>query len=146
MYPYPIRYVVPSYYIILPHISSSDVSEDMTAVVAELSQLLEEAEQVSLEQQQRQQEMQPQAVSEVVAMENEAARPAVRMSSCILRCGVRACLLSVCYTKKPIQQIFHCLSFRPLVPVIIIECILHFVIYNLLAKQLIILSTIITII
>ncbi|XP_065890295.1 CAP-Gly domain-containing linker protein 3-like isoform X2 [Dysidea avara] len=65
----------------------SDVSEDMTAVVAELSQLLEEAEQVSLEQQQRQQEMQPQAVSEVVAMENEAARPAVRMSSCILRCG-----------------------------------------------------------
>jgi len=53
----------------------------MTTVVAELSQLLEEAEKASLEQQQRQNEMKPQAVSEAVAMENEAARPAVRIAS-----------------------------------------------------------------
>ena len=59
--------------------SSSDVSEDMTDVVAELSQLLEEAEQVSLEQRRQLEEMKPQAVSEAVAMENEAARPAVRI-------------------------------------------------------------------
>ena len=49
-------------------------------MVAELSQLLEEAEQVSLEHRQ-QQEAKPKAVSEVVAMENEAAKPAVSITS-----------------------------------------------------------------
>ena len=52
-----------------------DVNDDMTSVVTELNQLLEEAELVSSEQQ-RQREMEARADDQPVAMDTEAAEPA----------------------------------------------------------------------
>ena len=49
------------------------VNDNMTSVVAELNQLLEEAEQVSLE---RQRDMEAKADKEPVAMESRAAEAA----------------------------------------------------------------------
>jgi len=95
--------------------SSSDVSEDMTDVVAELNQLLEEAELVSLEQQRR---LKPQAVSEAVAMENEAARSAVRIASYIKGRGMRVWPLSVCYT-----CVCMCVVFKSVCVVFVCVCV-----------------------
>ena len=52
-----------------------DFNDDMTSVVTELNQLLEEAELVSSEQQ-RQREMEARADYQPVAMDTEAAEPA----------------------------------------------------------------------
>lgn len=53
----------------------ADVNDDMTTVVAELNQLLEEAEQVS-SQQKCHREMEARGDDHPVAMESEAAEPA----------------------------------------------------------------------
>ena len=58
---------------LLCHHYITGVNDNMTAVIAELNQLLEEAEQVSLE---RQREMEARAHNQPVVMEIEAAEPA----------------------------------------------------------------------
>ena len=55
-----------------------DVNDDMTSVVTELNQLLEEAELVSSEQQ-HQREMEARADDQPVAMDTEAAEPATTL-------------------------------------------------------------------
>ena len=57
------------------HYIIADGNDEMTSVITELNQLLEEAERVSLEQQ-RQREMEAKADDQPVAMDTEAAEPA----------------------------------------------------------------------
>ena len=66
-------YIVINILSLLCHHYITGVNDNMTAVIAELNQLLEEAEQVSLE---RQREMEARADNQPVAMEIEAAEPA----------------------------------------------------------------------
>ena len=57
------------------YIIITDGNDEMTSVITELNQLLEEAEHVSSEQQ-RQREMEAKADDQPVAMDTEAAEPA----------------------------------------------------------------------
>ena len=74
------------YYIIIILSSlHTGVNDDMTAVVAELNQLLEEAEQVSSERQEARANNQP------VAMDTEAAEPAT-----VVRGHITLAMLIIC--------------------------------------------------
>ena len=64
-------------------ITLSDVNDEMTSVMTELNQLLEEAELVSSEKQ-CQREMEARADDQPVAMDTEAAEPATIVRWCVM--------------------------------------------------------------